>query len=136
MYHVKVNTWLPIMVVIVALLAIQSFACPGACPYKKKGVKSNIEVKINKNLDIQVNRNSKSIILTVKGMDCGDCSLNIQKALHSLTGIQIVRASLIDDYVTITYDETIISPKLMIACIDALGYRAFYPVKNEEGGEV
>ncbi len=60
--------------------------------------------------------------ILVKGMYCTNCERKVQEALLSLPGVQSADASFTDETVTVVYDGTQVSSRLMKQEIEKLGY--------------
>jgi Cu+-exporting ATPase len=70
---------------------------------------------------------SDRVVMKVRGMMCGSCSLAVKRALHSLPGIGTVTVDLPRDLVTVSYDRTRATVPQMVEVIRKAGYRAEPP---------
>lgn len=57
----------------------------------------------------------------VSGMKCVNCKANVERAIKALPGIDEAVASLEDACVTVSYDDTQVSPAAMKDAVDDLG---------------
>lgn len=67
--------------------------------------------------------NSKTITLTVKGLDCASCAEKIEKALVRHKGIESVTIYLGVEKIDIKISSSVIKEKTIIDAINALGYK-------------
>ena len=61
---------------------------------------------------------------SISGMTCSACSAGIERTLGRLNGIQKVEVSLMGEYMSVEYDENILSPQDIIQSVVDLGYGA------------
>jgi copper chaperone CopZ len=67
---------------------------------------------------------NQSIILSVPEMHCASCPKLIKVTLSELDGVVDVSASLDTKTVTVEFDPSLTSPKLLIDAIEEVGYTA------------
>lgn len=60
----------------------------------------------------------------ISGMSCSACSARIEKVIGKMNGVQQLNVNLLKNNMTITYDETIITPDVFTAKIAKLGFQA------------
>ena len=70
---------------------------------------------------------SDRVVIKVRGMMCGSCSLAVKRALFSLPGIGVVTVDLPRDLVTVSYDRSRATVPQMVEVIRKAGYRAEPP---------
>ena len=70
---------------------------------------------------------SDRVVIKVRGMMCGSCSLAVKRALFSLPGIGVVTVDLPRDQVTVSYDRSRATVPQMVEVIRKAGYRAEPP---------
>lgn len=68
---------------------------------------------------------TKSISLTLKGLDCAACAEKIEKALMRHEGIKGITVYLGSEKIDVQFDPSIIREKSIINAINSLGYRVF-----------
>ena len=74
----------------------------------------------------------------VTGMTCAACQANITRRVAALPGVQDVDVSLLQNQMTVSYDETVSGAEAITAAVEAIGYGA-HPAeggggKSESGG--
>lgn len=57
----------------------------------------------------------------VEGMSCGHCKAAVEKTLRDL-GVKGVEVDLAAKKVTVTYDDTLLSPEKIASAIEEAGY--------------
>ena len=60
--------------------------------------------------------------LTVAGMTCGGCENAVRRALAQVQGVEDVTASFKTGQVGVTFDATRVTPPMLKARIEELGY--------------
>jgi copper chaperone CopZ len=65
---------------------------------------------------------SEVVQLTVTGMTCGGCEHAVKRALQQIEGVENVTASHSANRVGVTFDAGKVSPLVLKARIEALGY--------------
>jgi copper chaperone len=65
---------------------------------------------------------TETLQLTVNGMTCGGCENAVKKALSQIDGVEEVSASHAAHLVGVTYDTGKVTPAVLKARIEALGY--------------
>lgn len=69
----------------------------------------------------------------VMGMTCSACSAHVDKAVRSLPGIRDVNVNLLNNCMTVEYDENSLSDQDIIKAVDQAGYQAqLEHQKNED----
>lgn len=63
-----------------------------------------------------------SKVFRVNGMTCPSCELKIENGLKKLTGVKVVKASLSQSAVEVTYEPARLNPEELEAVINQLGY--------------
>jgi len=63
------------------------------------------------------------IQLNVEGMLCSHCENRVMKALGAIDGVSNVSISLKDNTVTVYYDPSKVSPKVINEAVEEQGYR-------------
>ena len=79
--------------------------------------------------------NALGLNLVVKDMWCPACAWVIEEALRRNNGVVNVSCNFSTDRVICEYDPVSTSPSQIVHTIDALGYKAWIPGKEEETGE-
>jgi heavy metal translocating P-type ATPase len=79
--------------------------------------------------------NALGLNLAVKDMWCPACAWVIEEALRRTNGVMNVSCNFSTDRVICEYDPVSTSPSQIVHTIDALGYKALIPGKEEETGE-
>ncbi|MGD9041155.1 MAG: cation-translocating P-type ATPase [Desulfobacteraceae bacterium] len=79
--------------------------------------------------------NALGLNLVVKDMWCPACAWVIEEALRRTSGIMNVSCNFSTDRVICEYDPVSTSPSQVVHAIDALGYKARIPGKEEETAE-
>ena len=69
--------------------------------------------------------NSKTLILTVKGLDCAACAEKIEKALMRHKGIHGITVYLGAERADVQFEPSLIKEKSIIDTISGLGYKVF-----------
>lgn len=57
----------------------------------------------------------------VSGMKCPNCTAKVENALATVAGVELASAHLPEGTVTVSYDETLVSPVMLKDAVDALG---------------
>lgn len=60
-------------------------------------------------------------VFTVNGMKCGHCEANVENALKALDGVNSAKADHVANNVTVSYDETKVTPEQMETAVNDLG---------------
>ena len=63
----------------------------------------------------------------IGGMTCSACSAHIEKSIKKLNGIKDVNVNLLQNNMTVEYDESLINSNDIIKTIDKSGYSAWLP---------
>jgi copper chaperone len=63
------------------------------------------------------------ILLNVEGMSCSHCENRVMKALGAIDGVGNVSISLKDYTVTVDYDPSKVSPKVISEAVKEQGYQ-------------
>ncbi|NIR15152.1 MAG: cation-translocating P-type ATPase, partial [Desulfobacterales bacterium] len=79
--------------------------------------------------------NALGLNLVVKEMWCPACAWVIEEVLRRTNGVMNVSCNFSTDRVICEYDPVSTSPSQIVQTIDALGYKAWIPGKEEETGE-
>ena len=69
----------------------------------------------------------------VTGMTCTSCVAHVERSVNKLEGIQTVQVNLLDNSMTVNYDETKISTDTITKSVEDAGYEAH--VKTEKTSE-
>lgn len=67
---------------------------------------------------------TRSVTLSVDGMDCAACTAAIRIALKKLDGVKEAKVSYPDMRAVVDYDPARVTPDQMVAAIVKLGYKA------------
>ena len=73
----------------------------------------------------------------ITGMTCAACQANITRTVQKLDGVSDVDVSLLANRMTVTYDETKLTPENIIEAVEGVGYGASLPgsdTENAAGG--
>ncbi|WP_223292798.1 heavy metal translocating P-type ATPase [Breznakiella homolactica] len=70
---------------------------------------------------------------TVTGMTCSACSAHVEKATRKVSGVRDVSVNLLQNSMTVDYDETEASPDTIIKAVTGAGYGA--AVAGKTGGQ-
>ena len=65
---------------------------------------------------------SQTLQLTVTGMTCGGCENAVKRALRQVQGVEDVTASHEAGQVGVTFDASRVTPGMLKARVEALGY--------------
>lgn len=68
--------------------------------------------------------NAKAFTLSLSGLHCSSCAVNIDLALEDLPGVISSKTNYARSVATVSYEEEKIEPKTIIAEIEKLGYKA------------
>ena len=79
--------------------------------------------------------NALGLNLVVKDMWCPACAWVIEEVLRRSHGVMNVSCNFSTDTVSCEYNPVSTSPTRIFSTIDALGYKAFIPGKEEQSGE-
>ena len=66
----------------------------------------------------------KQEVYLVDGMTCASCSSAVERVTRKLSGVQESQVNLVMGTLDITYDETQVTPDMIIGKIDKAGYSA------------
>ena len=69
-------------------------------------------------------------IFNVTGMTCAACQSNVEKAVKKLNGISNASVNLLNENMSVTYDEKVISEEAIINAVISIGYGA--SLKNQK----
>lgn len=61
---------------------------------------------------------------SVTGMTCSACSAHVQKAVSAVNGVQSVQVNLLQNNMTVEFDETIVTPDSIFSVVKKAGYGA------------
>ena len=67
---------------------------------------------------------SQTAVFKVVGMTCGGCEVGVKMSVKKLDGVAEVEASHEEGRATVTYDPAKVTPAMIIAAIEKLGYAA------------
>ena len=59
---------------------------------------------------------------SVTGMTCSACSAGIERAVKKLEGVRKAEVSLMGEYLTVDYDENLLSKEEIFRTVEGLGY--------------
>ncbi len=65
---------------------------------------------------------TRKVTLKIKGMECPNCSMNLERIEDKLKGVLFAEASYRKEQLVLEYDETIVDMNLIRAEISRLGY--------------
>ena len=68
--------------------------------------------------------NSKKISLSLTGLHCSSCAVNIDLSLEDLPGVVNSKTNYAKSFSVVSYQEEKIEPKTILAEIEKLGYQA------------
>ena len=60
----------------------------------------------------------------VTGMTCAACQANVTRCVSKLDGVEEVNVSLLANQMTVSYDETQVSPETIVEAVEKIGYGA------------
>jgi heavy metal translocating P-type ATPase len=60
----------------------------------------------------------------VTGMTCSACSAHVQKAVAAVHGVQTVQVNLLQNNMTVTFDESLTTPEMIFSAVKKAGYGA------------
>ncbi len=60
----------------------------------------------------------------VTGMTCAACQANVTRCVSKLEGVEEVNVSLLANQMTVSYDETQVSPETIVEAVEKIGYGA------------
>jgi len=61
---------------------------------------------------------------SVTGMTCSACSAHVQKAVSAVNGVQSVQVNLLQNNMTVEFDETVVTPDSIFSAVKKAGYGA------------
>ena len=64
----------------------------------------------------------QTLELPVKGMDCADCTVHVQKALTELEGVQSAKVFLSSEKAVVSFDPAKVTPSTLRQSIEKAGY--------------
>lgn len=67
---------------------------------------------------------------SVTGMTCSACSAHVQKAVAAVNGVQSVQVNLLQNNMTVEFDETTVTPEAIFSAVKKAGYGAM-PLQTE-----
>ena len=70
-------------------------------------------------------------MFTITGMTCAACAGHVERAVKKLPGVQQAAVSLLAGSLTLDYDENLLTPADVIQAVEAGGYGASLPDKND-----
>ena len=73
----------------------------------------------------------KSQKFDIKGMTCSACSMAVDKSINKLEGIDSVNVNLLNNNMTVKYNEALLKETDIIKAVEDAGYQAFL-VNNEK----
>ena len=76
--------------------------------------------------------NFQEELVNVKGMHCKNCVIKIENALNELKGIEMAKASLLDEQIFVRFNPDAINLTKINAKIDELGYRSDSNISQEK----
>ena len=62
-------------------------------------------------------------VFRIGGMSCAACSGRIEKAIGSIPGVSSVNANYGNNTATVTYDDTIVTDKMIGDAVSSAGYQ-------------
>ena len=71
----------------------------------------------------------------VTGMTCSACSAHVDKSVRKLDGVAEVNVNLLQNTMTVEYDESEVNDDQIIRAVIGGGYGAFVHDKQEEAAE-
>lgn len=66
----------------------------------------------------------KKQLLDITGMSCSACSSRIEKVVNRMQGVEQMNVNLLKNNAHVTFDESVVDEKAIIACIEKLGFGA------------
>lgn len=67
--------------------------------------------------------NTKTISISLNGLHCSSCAVNIDLSLEDLPGVINSTTNYVKSLASVSYEEEKIEPKTILAEIEKLGYR-------------
>ena len=77
--------------------------------------------------------NTKSVTLPVQGMSCASCVANVKRSLKGMKGVGEAHVNLGEGNARIEYDLEKVTPELLRAKIEELGYKSGPPIEGKSG---
>ena len=74
----------------------------------------------------------KTEVYDIFGMHCAACSAAVEKVTRKLNGVETSEVNLPMNRMTITYDEALVKPEMIISKIEKAGFGASIHVEDEE----
>ena len=68
---------------------------------------------------------------TVTGMTCSACSANVEKAVRKIEGVERADVNLLNNSLTLIYDENIVAEDKIIDAIKNIGYGVCHMVNRK-----
>ncbi len=68
--------------------------------------------------------------LTIKGMHCASCAINISKKLNKISGVSNANVNFSTESATISYNKNKIKSSQFISLINRMGYKTFHKSKH------
>ncbi len=72
----------------------------------------------------------KKITLSITGMHCASCALNIEKALRKVPGVVQARVNIAIEKAYIEFEPDVLSAQDLLVVIEKTGFRAFLPEES------
>ena len=66
----------------------------------------------------------KKQLLDITGMSCSACSSRIEKVVNKMQGVEQMNVNLLKNNAHVTFDESVVDEKKIIARIEKLGFGA------------
>lgn len=73
-------------------------------------------------------------LFDVTGMSCSACSSHVEKSVGALEGVNQVNVNLLQNSMTVEFDEIVCTEEMIIAAVESGGYHAVVRGKENSGG--
>jgi Cd2+/Zn2+-exporting ATPase len=77
----------------------------------------------------------KKETLKIKGMDCAECALTLEKGINALSGIKEAQVSFTLAQMELDYDAQAVNPETIVKRVRELGYDVDEPQQEEASGQ-
>ena len=72
-----------------------------------------------------------TVVIPVEGMSCVACAARVKKTLAAIDGVGHAEVSLGERRARVSFDSSRVSPQLLVAAINGLGYHAGAPAEAQ-----
>jgi Cu+-exporting ATPase len=82
-------------------------------------------------ISVKGDNNLRKEVYIIEGMNCAACSSAVERVTSKLEGVSISQVNLTTNKMTIEYDETVVTPQIIMTKVEKAGFKAIPNVEEQ-----